>query len=347
MCFVVAKIHTGQMSRGQHPMADILSQDEINALAEACRALGSCDEGSKTSIEKRIRLYDFSRPEKFSKDHLRTLNLIHTKYGTLFAVALAAMLRVDTQVNLLAIDQLTYREYCAAVPDGTLFAEVALEPFAPVAVFEYNPSLVSMLVDLRAGAATVSPSFKEITEIDKAIMRGIVDLSLKKYAEAWSATIEFNPRVTALTTESSTCQVLLPSEGVLVCSYEVSVAGNISMMSVCLPSAAVEAILPALALGKAINARNQKPGIVNEAVRKLFDEVDVECTAVLGRTSLTAEEIAALEVGDIIRLPIGTNEPAELLVENVPTFRGTLGKSGRNLALKITGFHHSHSTSKG
>jgi len=327
-------------------MADILSQDEINALAEACRTVGSCDESFKAGTEKRVRLYDFSRPEKFSKDHLRTLNLIHTKYGTLFAVALAAMLRVDTQVNLLAIDQLTYREYCSAVPEGTLFAEVSLDSFAPIAVFEYNPSLVSMLVDLRAGASTVSPNTKEITEIDKAIMRGIVDLSLRKYSEAWSATIEFKPRITALATASGTRQVLLPSEGVLVCSYEVSIAGNISMMSICLPSAAIEAILPALAMEKPINSRNQNPGVVNEAIRKVFDEVEVKCTAVLGRTSLTTEEITALEIGDIIRLPVGTDDPAELLVENVPTFQGTLGKSGRNLAIKITGFYRSHNASR-
>ncbi len=318
-------------------MSSILSQDEINALIEAYKATGGSEDGARSGADKRIRLYDFSRPDKFCKEHLRALNLIHSKHGALLAVALASILRTDTQINLLALDQLTYREYCASVPDGTVFAEVALEPMAPMAIFEFNPSLVGMWVDLLAGGSVPSPtSGGKITEIDRAVVKPVVELSLRKYAEAWSATVDLKPRVNVITTESSTRQVLLPSEGVLVCGYEVGIGENVSMMSVCIPASAVETVLPALALGRSLNSGTQKVERINETLKRSFEDVEVDCRAILGRTMLPLADVMDLDVGDVIRLPVRTDQDAEVWVENVPTFAGSLGRSGRKLAVKIS-----------
>ena len=134
-------------------MSDSLNQDEINALMETFNATGG-QESSKTS-DKQVRVYDFARPDKFSKDHLRALNSIHSKHGTSFASAMAASLRIQTRADLLAVDQLTYREYCASVPESTLFIEVDLKPLTSTAIFEFNPLLVSLWVDLLAGGSVV------------------------------------------------------------------------------------------------------------------------------------------------------------------------------------------------
>lgn len=316
-------------------MAEMLSQDEINALVEAYKATGGAEE-SHSRAEKQVRLYDFARPDKFCKEHLRALNLIHSKHGASLAVALASALRVDTQVNLLALDQLTYREYCASVPDGTLFVEAGLEPLSSVAIFEFNPSLVCACVDLLAGGSSVSKVFStKITEIDRAVVRPVAHLALRKYAEAWASSVEFRPSITSMTTESTTRQVLLPSEAVLICGYEVTVADHVSMMSICIPASAIEAVLPALAMGRALNAPTQRLDRVNDALRRSFEDVQVECRAVLGRTALPLEEVANLEVGDLIRLPVKANGPSELWVENVAAYAGVLGRSGRNLAIKV------------
>ncbi len=156
-------------------MASVLSQEEINALMRTYQASGSAEENTKI-IEKHVRLYDFARPDKFCKEHLRSLNLIHTKHGASLAVSLSTLLHTETQVNLLALDQLTYREYCASVPDGTFFAEVSLDPLTSCAIFEFNPSFVGPAVDLLAGGECVSAtSTTKITDIDRAVMRPVVE----------------------------------------------------------------------------------------------------------------------------------------------------------------------------
>jgi len=317
-------------------LAEILSQEEINALIEAYKATGGSEEHTSVS-DREVRSYDFARPDKFCKEHLRALNLIHNKHGASLAAALTNTLRIETQMSLLALDQLTYKDYCSTLPEGTVFVEVSLEPLTSIGVFEFNPLLVSMCVELLAGSPIIpEKSIENITEIDRAIMKPIVDLSLRKYAEAWAATVPVKAAVKSLTTESATRQVLLPSEPVLICCYEVTFGGRGSLMSICLPAAAIEAVLPVLTLGMSVDKSASQVVEVNPELMRTFEEVSVNCRAVLGTTRMPVSEVANLEEGDLIQLPVKSESPAQLWVENVPVFLGALGKSGRVLALKIT-----------
>lgn len=314
-------------------MAEALSQDEINALIEAYTATGGAEDSSRAS-EKQVRIYDFARPDKFCKEHLRALNLIHAKHAASLGIVLSTMLRMEVQINLLAVDQLTYKEYCASVPEGTFFTEVSLEPLSSLAVFEFNPALVCACVDLLAGSSSISQvSALKITEIDKVVMKPVVEQTLRKYAEAWSKNMAFRPKITSMTTESTTRQVLLPSEPVLICGYEVNLEDHVSMMSICIPISSIEAALPALS-GVGLHVSKRSEGD-SEALKRTFEDVEVECKAVLGRISLPVSEITELEVGDLIPLPVRVDSLAELWVENVAVFEGKLGRSGNNLAVKV------------
>lgn len=316
-------------------MGDVLSQSEVDALLSVYRATGAAGAGSARQ-EKEVRLYDFARPDKFSKEHLKSLNIIHTKHGTAFAVAAAVKLRAAVQANRLPVDQLAYREYCASVSEGALFIEARLDPLTSTAIFEFNPTLVAACVDLLAGGAAPSMAVSEVTDIDKVIMMPIIDLALKKYAEAWSTCVAFKPEVVSISTDPSARQVLLPGEGVLVCGYEITIGDCVSMMSVCVPAAAVEAVLPALTVGRTLNAPGRRyDAQATAALSRAFKDVPMECQAVLGRTELRLQEVMDLDVGDVIGLPVKANGLAEVLVENVPAFAGVLGLSGSRLAIKL------------
>lgn len=317
-------------------VADILSQEEINALVEAYSAAGGAEEHSNATV-KDVRAYDFARPDKFCKEHLKGLHLIHNKYCASLAAALTNTLRLEAQMSLLALDQLTYKDYCATLPEGTFLVEVSLDPLTSVGVFEFNPKLVSMCVELLSGSPTVSESVSlTVTDIDRAIMRPLVELSLKKYAESWASSVLFKPQIKSMSTGLSTKQVLLPAEPVLICCCEVSLNGHSSLMSLCLPAAAIEAVLPLLGQGVSLDAGSRTEPEINKQIMASFEEVKLNCRAVLGRTSLPVSEVTSLEVGDLIRLPTKAEGPSELWVENIPAFRGSLGRSGKTLAVKIT-----------
>lgn len=317
-------------------MGEILTQAEIDALVSAYRAAG----GGKTQEKvqhRNVRLHDFSRPDKFSNEHIRLLNQIYARHGSNLASVLCSVLRRDTQMSLLNLEQLTYREYCASVPERTLSVEAAIEPLSDFAIFEFNPVFVSACIDMLTGAPSISTTVSsDFTDIDKAIMKRVVEVALEKYAEVWANVVTIEPRIVALTNELTAGDAWMPSEPVLVGGYEVTVADKTSMMSVCVPSAAIQSVLPALVLGKRPNAPARRSDKAYEALQRSFGEVSVQCQAILGRTSLSVGEIADLQVGDLIQLPTKPNGEAELWIENVAGFAGVLGRSGEHLAMKIS-----------
>ena len=66
-------------------MSDVLSQSEIDNLLAAL-STGELDvEEMSRADEKKVKDYDFKRPAKFSKEHLRTLEIIYEHYGRLLS----------------------------------------------------------------------------------------------------------------------------------------------------------------------------------------------------------------------------------------------------------------------
>lgn len=316
-------------------MSETLSQSEIDALVSVCQATGSPDVRDARQA-KEIRLYDFARPDRFCKEHLKSLSIIHEKHGSAFAAAVALKLHTHILVNRLPVDQLAYREYCASVPEGTLFVEARLDPLTATAIFEFNAPLVCACVDLLAGGKAPSATATDITDIDKSIMRPIVDLALRKYTEAWSTCMAFRPEIISMSTDPNSRQVLLPGEGVIVCAYEVNIGAVTNMMSICIPASAIEAVLPALTVGRTLNVpAHRHNNQASQALRKAFDNVPMSCHAVLGSTHLPLQDVVDLQIGDVIGLPVRSSGLAELWIENSPTFGGVLGLSGSNLAVKI------------
>ena len=79
-------------------MAEILSQDEIDALLKAMSS-GELDaDQMQQKDEKKVRNYDFSRPTKFSKEHLRTLEIIFEHYSRLVTTNLPVFLLKNVQL---------------------------------------------------------------------------------------------------------------------------------------------------------------------------------------------------------------------------------------------------------
>jgi flagellar motor switch protein FliM len=319
-------------------MSDILSNEEINALLSAYRAAESQGRGSREKqADQQVRLYDFARPDKFSRDHIRTLHSIHNKYATGFSITLAALLHVAVQADLLCVDQVTYREYCTSVPENTLFCDVSLEPLTGTAIFEFNPPIAGACVDGLTGGSGIAFSHdSDLTEIDRASTVKVIETLLKKYEEAWAPYIGLKAAVREADLLGSFNQTFLPSEPVLVCAYEVRIGQTVGMMSVCIPAAAVEAILPNLSAGRTVSASSRQTPAVADALQESLQDVEMQCTAILGRTTLSMGEIVNLREGDIIRLETGPESEIEFWVGDTKTGLAIPGRSGRRLGLRVT-----------
>ena len=72
-------------------MGEVLSQSEIDNLLKQLSS-GELDvDEIKNKDEKTVKNYDFARPAKFSKEHLRTLEIIFEHYARLLSTNLPAI----------------------------------------------------------------------------------------------------------------------------------------------------------------------------------------------------------------------------------------------------------------
>lgn len=319
-------------------MSDILSTEEISALLSAYRAAEH--QGAKKrdkSTDQQVRPYDFARPDKFSRENLRTLHSIHKKYANDFAISLTSILHMPVQTDLLSVDQVAYWEYLASVPENTLFCDVNLEPLSSTTIFEFNPSIASSCIDGLTGGSGIAVSHEfDLTDIDKAIMSRLVGLLLKRYEEAWKPYISINASVHEADTRGSFQQLFIPTEPVLVCVYELHISQCVGLMSICIPAGAVEAILPSLSAGRVFNTLARPSPAAANALQHNLQEVEMECSAILGRTTLTMGDVMNLHEGDIIRLESKPSSEIEFWVGDTQTYFAVPGKSGRKLGVRVT-----------
>jgi flagellar motor switch protein FliM len=97
-------------------MGRILSQDEIDAL------LGSSPSSEATSRvpggHDAIVTYDFRRPDRASREQIRSLHVLHDRFARNMSTSLSAYLRAVTEVTIVSVEQFIYPSSDVA-PDPT------------------------------------------------------------------------------------------------------------------------------------------------------------------------------------------------------------------------------------
>jgi flagellar motor switch protein FliM len=96
-------------------MSKILSQEEIDALLSSAAQLEAQRSGEATPAES-VMLYNFRRPDRVSKDQIRTLHILHDRFARNVATSLSAYLRAVTDVSITSVEQFTYSEFRCRCP---------------------------------------------------------------------------------------------------------------------------------------------------------------------------------------------------------------------------------------
>jgi len=199
-------------------MNEVLSQDEIDQLLTAI-STGEVDaEDMKNSSEQRkIKIYDFKRPDKFSKDQIRTISMIHETFARLTTTSLSAQLRSMVHVHVVSVDQLTYEEFIRSIPNPTTLAVVDMEPLKGSAVLEIDPSITFAIIEkLFGGKAEGNQKIsRELTEIEAAVIEGVIVRILGNLRESWANVIDLRPRLGRIEVNPQFAQVVPPSDMVV------------------------------------------------------------------------------------------------------------------------------------
>ena len=320
-------------------MGDVLSQAEIDALLSAL-AEGQVDaeEIKTTKLQKRIRVYDFKRPNKFSKDQIHSLQNIYDNYCRILTSYLVGHLHTIVDIKVLSIEQITYDEFIRSLPNPTILGIFTLSPLEGTMLLELSPNLVFAIIDrLLGGLGHAEEKNRDLTEIERTIIEHRVSQMIELLQEAWVEVYEVKPEFITLETNPQFTQIVAPNEMVLLVTLEVSIGDMVGMINICLPYLVLEPILEKLSTFFlfATQAKVKSPEQMM-AIRKKIEWAKIDLTAILGQTEILVRDLLELAPGDVIPLAQGVQEPLPVYVGNFMKFRGIPGLHGEHLAVQLT-----------
>ena len=289
------------------------------------------------SSAERARTFDFRRPNKLSRDHVRNLQIIHETFARQLTTVLSSTLRVVSQVSVLSIEQLAYDEYVRDTPNPSHMSILSVEPLPGVAVLQFPLSTAMTIVDLMLGGhgSNTGPE-RPLTDIERGLVRTIIDRALAELAYAFESVAEITPAVLGHESNPQFAQVAAPSDMTVVIMFDVKIGSEENVASLCFTYSALQPILDTIAAA-ATHAQIGRHDleVVRERVSQRLLDVPVEMAVEFAPTALTSAEIVDLQVGDVVPLGHATDIPLTATVGGTPAFRVRAARSGKRLACQV------------
>ncbi len=319
-------------------MSEVLSQSEIDSLLQALNS-GELDvEDMKDSGEKQVREYDFSRPSKFSKEHLRTLEIIFEHYGRLLSTNLPVYLRKNIQVEVMNSEAVTYSEFTNALSNPVLLGIVNLSPLSGNIILEVASNLGYAMVDrMLGGSGLPLDKARDFSEIELLIIERLMNVCVELLREPWLNVIELSPRLERIETNSQFAQIISPSEMIAIVTINVKIGDVEGMMNVCLPYLTLEDVMDKLNTKywfSTMQLHDEEQYM--EAIETLISKAPIPIKAVLGNSTISVNDFVNLQAGDIIRLDSKVDQELPVYVGNIEKFAALPGASGDYYAVRVT-----------
>ena len=320
-------------------MGDILSQNEIDELLKALDT-GELDvkDIKETSDEKKIVNYNFKRPSKFSKDHLKALKNIYENYARLATNFLTGYLRTLAQINVVEVESLTYNDFVGSISNPVILSIIKFAPLEGNVIFEMTPQIAFTFIDRVLGGRCISVEGKrDFTEIELAIIERIIVQMLNVMREPWQNIIGLKPILEKIETNTQFAQIISPNEVVALVTFDVKLSDVEGMINVCIPYITVEPIISKLSTRYWFsNFEKQIDNSSKELIESKISLTKMPVKTILGRTNITVSDFIELQKGDVLPLEKDINGELDIFVGELYKFKGKPGIKKNKIAIKIT-----------
>ena len=319
-------------------MGDVLSQNEIDNLLNALTS-GELDaEEIKNNKEKPVKNYDFARPSKFSKEHLRTMEIIFEHYGRLLATNLPVFLRKNIQVEVMNSEAVTYMEFSNSLSNPVLLGIVDFSPLEGNIIVEMASNLGFAMVDrMLGGEGEPLDKIRDFSEIELLIIERVMTSCVELLREPWANVLDVHPRLERIETNSQFAQIISPSEMIAIVTVNIKIGDVEGLMNVCLPFITLEPVMDKLNTKFWYSSQKEKTGVsYSDAVETLINRAKIPIKAVLGNSVITVADFSQLQVGDIVRLDTKVDEELDVFVGDIKKFSALPGASGKDYAVRVT-----------
>ncbi len=322
-------------------MADeVLSQSEIDKLLSALSdGSVTADDVKADESQKKVKTYDFKRPDKFSKDQIRTLYMLHESFARLLNTYLSTHLRTMVNVEVASVEQLTYQEFVQSLANPSVISILAVPPLKGNIIMEVNTEIAFAFIDrVFGGEGRVGIKTRVLTEIEEAVMKRFVDTSMKNFREAWANVADFYPTLEATESNPQFTQIVPPSDMVVIITIQMKLGDVEGMMNICIPYLVLEPIMPKLTTTFWVASTVSKDDNPDQVaiLQKKLERTKVPFVVEMGRVNITIREFLTLGFGDVLQLDTNVKDELPCLVGQRKKFYCRPGTSGKKMAVQVT-----------
>ncbi len=285
-----------------------------------------------------IRSYDFKRPERISKDQMRSLQTLHEAFARNFGASLSGFLRTIVEVRVEQAEQMTYSEFLSSLANPTCFSLISGDPLDGQFCLEISPLIIYPILDRLMGGNTrdLFVPQRPMTMIEMRLVRRILERGMQPLNDAWAAIDDFGFLLGEMETNPQLVQIVPPNEVVVVIGFEVRMGGRSGTMKLCLPYNVIEPLTEDFNTQNwFVNSREESGGTVRTMIEQGLSEAALDIEVTLASTSITFEELRQLQVGDLITTQKPAGEPVVVSVGGSPKFSGALGHHRGSSAVRI------------
>ena len=321
--------------------ADVLSQSEIDQLLSALSTGAvSAEEMKVEEKQKKVKVYDFKRPDKFSKDQIRTLYMLHENFARLLNTYLSTNLRTLVNISVASVEQLAYEEFIRSLSNPSVIGIFNMSPLKGNVIFEINPNIAFSIIDrLFGGEGTVINKIRTLTDIEETIIRKVITKSLDNLQEAWRHVVNTEPRLEVIETNPQFTQIVPPNDMVVIVTLQTQIGQVEGLINICIPYLVLEPIMSKLtttllvASSIAKQAHPEQVDILEKKIKKTYVPLAVE----LGTINLSVRELLSLNMNDVLKLDTTVGSELKVIVGRKAKFLCHPGTANKKVAVQISG----------
>lgn len=318
-------------------MSDVLSQNEIDNLLSALNS-GEFDPANNEEVDERqIKEYDFARPSKFSKEHLRTLVFIFEHYARLLSTTLPVYLQKSVQVEVMHSEAATYQEFSNSLSNPVLLGVINFAPLEGNIIMEMATELGYTIVDrMLGGAGHPLEKSREFTEIELAIIERIMVVFTNLLVEPWQAVQRLEPMFERIETNSQFAQFVTPNEMTSVITMDLRIGNVEGLVNVCIPFTVLEPVIDKVNTKFWYSTAQVKDdGIYRDFMEDSLRKAQVPVRAIMGRSTISVNDFMHLQPGDVIKVNTDVEDELDVYVGNIKKFSAIPGAYEDSYAIKI------------
>ncbi len=319
-------------------MGEVLSQSEIDSLLAALSTGELEVDDTQKKEEKHVKNYDFKRPAKFSKEHLRTLEIIYEHYGRLVSTNLAVYLRKNIQISVASSETVTFSEFSNALSNPVILGIINFNPLPGNILIDMSCNLGFSMIDrMLGGQGNPLEKNRDFSEIEMAILEKLMIICMQMMREPWKNVLDISPMMERIETNSQFAQMIAPSDMIAIVTLNVKIGEVEGLMNICLPFFTLEDIIDKLNTKFWYSTMQAKSSEnYEEYIESLIRRVSIPIKAVLGKSSVSVNDFVNLQPGDIIRLDKGVDSELNIYVGNLKKFTALPGSNKDKYAVRVT-----------